>query len=250
VVKRRDALYHKEGFSLEEPPRDVPHLLVLDFSSNGGITPHPDAGSVIAAEITFALAQYGRQVPVNLRDRLQVQGMRHDGENLEKTLHVVDTLAGENKIPPVHYILYGSYREGTDYISCDVKLLDVQRGMVIAQRSLSELKKQGLLRLCQRTARWVYETIPYQGRVLKSKDDSVLVNLGSYDGLKKGDRLMVEKYHNSDNSAGLKKKYIFTIEDIDTLLCRARPEKKDDLLEIAPSDRVVPVQKRRARKIR
>jgi len=53
VIKRRDLLYHRVGYSQEMPPRDVPNVLVLNFNANGRIITHPDAGEVLGSIVNF-----------------------------------------------------------------------------------------------------------------------------------------------------------------------------------------------------
>ena len=55
-MKRRDLLYHREGYSSEEPPRDMPvGPGAGNFDPIGKMSPHPDAGEVIASHLTFVL---------------------------------------------------------------------------------------------------------------------------------------------------------------------------------------------------
>ena len=139
VMKRRDLLYHREGYSAEEPPRDVPVVLVLPFDPAGRISPHPDAGEVIASHLTFVLGQFGRMRPVGIRKRTAVVcDMVCGGDHLDTTLERVEEKISAGEIDPVDYIVYGGYFESGDHITADFSILDYKKGYIIGQYSVTE----------------------------------------------------------------------------------------------------------------
>ncbi|OHD63706.1 MAG: hypothetical protein A2176_05635, partial [Spirochaetes bacterium RBG_13_51_14] len=132
VMKRRDMLYHREGYSAEEPPRDVPVVLVLNFDPMGRISPHPDAGDVIASHMTFVLGQFGRMRPVGIRKRTAVTcGLLCGGDHLDQTMETVESKVSAGEIDPVDYIVYGGCNESGAHITIDCSVLDFKKGFVI-----------------------------------------------------------------------------------------------------------------------
>ncbi len=251
ISKRRKMLYHVEGFSSQYPPRDVPRIFVMDFSSGGMITEHPDTGSVLGSMVTFAMGQFGRMTATGLRERQPVAaGLNTGGDYLEKSMGILSDKVLKGVLKPVDMVLYGTYRENGDRISADCRLMDFHNGIVLGEFSISESGKESLSRLGLRIARELYRMIPYKGRVLKLKEDGIIVNMGLYDGVKPGKRLVIYKYSNDPrNPKKIKQKLIFTVKDADTLISLAVPEKVTDLGEIFSSDTVFPLKKRRAKKI-
>lgn len=252
VVKRRDSLDYTEGYSQEEPPRDVPQILVLNFDSGGRITAHPDAGMVLADNLNFVLGQFGRMKPFGMRTRRDLSaGLIGDPDRIEESLSAVGALVKKGEIDPVDYVVYGTYFENGQNISLEFMLLDLKKGYIISEFNLSESGKEALPSLSLRAARRIYQTIPYSGRPLKIKDDGIIVNLGLYDGLSKGDVLAVNKVTAGKYADRVAKNMIvFTIKDINTLICYAEPAVKSDMDLLDARDVVYPVKKRRAVRIK
>ena len=251
VLKRRSRLYHREGFSDEMPPRDVPRVLVMNFDSPGAMTDHPDAGEVIGNMLAFVMGQYGRMAPVGIRKRSEAARGLYGTENyLRKSMEAVSAMAESGKLDPVEYVVYGSFRESPNFVSVKCSVLDLARGVVIGDFTLSESGKESLMRLSIRAARRIYSMIPYRGRIMKLGDDGIVVNLGTYDGLTPGDKLVVNKYGGDRDTRGVQQKLIFVVREADTVISYAVPEKKSDLEIIFASDPVYPLKKRRARLVK
>ena len=110
VYRRRSRMYHREGFSGDDLPRDVPRILVLDFHSEEGVGPHPDLGAVSAFDLTWALAQFGRQEPVPVRARLKAAGLKMTPAGFAGTMDRLEEMTKKKAIAPFDYLLYGSCR--------------------------------------------------------------------------------------------------------------------------------------------
>ena len=251
IMKRRDLLSHREGYSSEEPPRDVPVVLVLNFDTARSVSPHPDAGEVIANHLSFVLGQYGRMKPVGIRARGAVAcSLMCGGEHLETTLESVEAKIKSGDIDPVDYIVYGTYYESGSLISIECSVLDYRKGFLIGQFTLTDSGKESLPMVALRSAKRLYDIIPFKGRVLKLKETGIVTNLGLFDGMKQGEKLVVYKAGGGTADGDkIKKKIIFTIRESDTLVSYAEPQKVSDLERIDSSDVVYPLKKRRAKKI-
>jgi len=86
--------------------------------------------------------------------------------------------------------------------------------------------------------------------VLRIKEGGIIVNLGLLDGISEGDRMVIYKFRN-ERSPGdsLKKKILLTVKEADTIISYAEPGASDELDSIDSNDIVLPLKKRRARKI-
>ncbi len=250
VMKRRGRMYHLEGFSADEVPRDVPHIIVMDLMPRGGMAEHPDAGEVLASHISFALGQFGRMDAAGFRERQPVRGISSSPEVLADSLEKIESLAKDGAIQRPDYILYGSYYENSGHISFNASLLDYSSGVVISSFEISETGREALPRASLRVAEKVYGMMPFRGRIIRQKDDYVIINLGLYDGIKPGDMLMIKKFNNPGNLYDVRRRILFTVKESDTLVSKAVPASAADLAEVDSSDYVYPLEKRRARRIR
>ena len=252
VHKRRDRLYHREGFSAEDPPRDVPVVLVLGFDPEGRISSHPDAGETIASTLTFALGQFGRMRPIGIRKRTAVTcGLSCGGDHLAKTLDEAEAKINAGEIEPISYVVYGSFIESAGHIAIECRLMDYRKGFIIGEFTLSDSGPDCLPRLALRAASRLYDLIPFSGRVLATKDAGIVTNLGLIDGIAPGEKLVIYKMKsNSLPGDRLKQKIILTVKEADTYVCYAEPPREADMESIDTSDTVFPLKRRRAKLVR
>jgi hypothetical protein len=97
----------------------------------------------------------------------------------------------------------------------------------------------------------LYSMIPYKGRVLKIKEKGIVVNLGLIDGVTSGEKLVL--YKMAEGGAGImsqKRKIVFTVKEADTFLSYAETGTLTDLELLDSYDLVLPVNKRRAKRIK
>jgi len=250
IIKRRDRLYVREGYSSDEAPRDVPSVLVLNFNSAGKITDHPDSGKIAARNLTFALQQFGRMRTPGLGEREALAGnLKTGGENLFDTIKKVKEISdkGEQKFD---YLIFGEISEVDDYISITFKIMDLNRGYIIYELTESKKGRENLNLLSILTAEKIYNIIPYSGKVLKVKDNGIILNLGLIDGVKDGTELVIYRDSNSRlNNETIRYVETFTVKETDTFISYAEPDRPDILREIDSTNSVYPLMKRRARKL-
>ena len=250
IIKRRDRLYAREGYTGDDTPRDVPNILVLNFNSAGKITDHPDAGKIAARNLTFALQQFGRMKSPGLKDRELLAGnLKTDGENLFNTIKKIKQVTDKGEIK-VDYLIFGEISEVDDYISINLKIMDFNRGYIIYELNESKKGRENLNLLSILTAEKIYNIIPYSGKVLKVKENGIILNLGLFDGIKEGTELVIYRGASSRiNNETIRYAEIFTVKETDTFICYAEPDRPGILRDIDSTNIVYPLMKRRARKI-
>jgi tetratricopeptide (TPR) repeat protein len=250
IIKRRDRLYAREGYASDEAPRDVPSILVLNFNSAGKITDHPDSGKIAARNLTFAIQQFGRMKTPGLGEREALIGnLKTDGENLFDTIKKIKDISdkGDQKFD---YLIFGEISEVDDYISITFRIMDLNRGYIIYELTESKKGRENLNLLSILTAEKIYNIIPYSGKVLKVKDNGILLNLGLFDGVKEGTELVIYRDSSSRlNNETIRYAEIFTVKETDTFISYAEPDRMDILREIDSTISVYPLMKRRARRI-
>ncbi|HOP65190.1 MAG TPA: tetratricopeptide repeat protein [Spirochaetota bacterium] len=250
VMKRRDRLYYREGYSNSEIPRDVPVVLVMNFDTGGKISSHPDAGRIVAGSVTFALQQYGRMKVAGPGDRNRVAGyLKINGENLFRSFKRIQKVF-EDENREVRFAVYGDITEVDDYLNVTCRIMDMERGFVIGEFSESVKGKENLTVLSMNIADKLFEMIPYNGRVIKVDDKGIIVNLGLIDGIKSGSRLVIYRDSRSRSTNDLMRKgELLTVRETDTYMSYAEPDSVELLNEIDSTDNVYPLKNRRARKI-
>ncbi|MGB4268547.1 MAG: hypothetical protein WBK20_05130, partial [Spirochaetota bacterium] len=250
VMKRRDKLFFRLGYDKEELPRDVPLVLVLNFTPDVAVPAFVDAGSVIANSINFAMGQFGRYRNFPLTQR-QAITREFPSNNLDDILNVLNDKINSNELPQISYIVYGEYTLSGKYIEVDAKLMDVKTGVVIAHYNESDNTKHSLQTISLNIAKNLYSTIPYWGRIQSYSDDMVTVNLGSIDGIEK-DSILETFVDNEDtiDSEKPRKKVILQVKEIDTRVLLAKPFNPKDIDLLSKGQEVFPVSKRRAKKIK
>lgn len=250
IMKRRDRLYYREGYTIDDVPRDVPVVLVMNFDTGGKISSHPDAGKIAARGITFAMQQYGRMKVTGLGERESAAGnLKTNGENLFRSIKRIKELY-ERDNRRLDYIVYGDIAEIDDYISVKCRVMDVDRGFIIGEFFDSKKGKENLAKLSLNVAGKLYDMIPYNGRVIKMKEKGVLVNLGLVDGINAGSQFII--YRNSrarSTNDIMKTGELLTVKESDTFISYAEPDRSELLNEIDSTFRVFPLKNRRARRI-
>lgn len=250
VIKRRDRLYSREGYANIETPRDVPRVMVLNFDNAGKIADHPDAGKIVARGITFALQQYGRMRVAGIREREDIAGsLKTGGDSLFSAVKKVkgnDDGSGSG----IDFIVYGDIYEVDDYVSIKCRVMDVNRGYIISEFEITGRGKESLTLVSMKAAGRIYDTIPYSGKILKLKDEGILVNLGLIDGVTAGTQLVIylDSTSRVSNDA-IRYAEVFTVKESDTFICYAEPDSANALRNVDSTNTVYPLKKRRARKL-
>jgi hypothetical protein len=216
----------------------------------GKISSHPDAGRIAARGVTFAMQQYGRMKVTGLGERESTAGyLKTNGENLFRSFkRIKDLYDKDNR--RLDYIIFGEISEVEDYLNVNCKIMDVEKGFIIGEISDSKKGKENLAKISLNIAGKLYDMIPYNGRVIKTKEKGILVNLGLFDGLKTGSQLVI--YRNSrarSTNDIMRTGELLTVKEADTFISYAEPDRPELLNEIDSTFKVFPLKNRRAKKI-
>jgi tetratricopeptide (TPR) repeat protein len=250
VFQRRDKLFFKLGYDKEEIPRDVPEVLVLDFTPDVPVPAFADAGSVLANSINFAMGQFGRYQNFPMSQRLSIIKSL-SSNNLDDILKNLNDKMNDNEIPQISYLLYGEYNLSGRYIECNAKLMDAKTGVVIAHFTESDNSKYSTHTISIDLAKKMYDTIPFRGKIISYSEDMAVINLGTIDGIETG--ALLETYVENEDTIEqdqLRKKVVFKVSETGTLISLVKPVNPKDIDLIAKGSDVFPVNKKRAKKIK
>jgi len=250
VFQRRDKLFFKLGYDKEEIPRDVPKVLVLDFTPDVPVPAFADAGSVLANSINFAMGQFGRYQNFPMSQRLSIIKSL-SSNNLDDILKNLNDKMNDNEIPQISYLLYGEYNLSGRYIECNAKLMDAKTGVVIAHFTVSDNSKYSTHTISIDLAKKMYDTIPFRGKIISYSEDMAVINLGTIDGIETG--ALLETYVENNDTIEqdqLRKKVVFKVTEAGTIISSGKPVNTKDIDLIAKGSEVYPVEKKRAKKIK
>ena len=223
VFQRRDKLFFKLGYDKEEIPRDVPKVLVLDFTPDVPVPAFADAGSVLANSINFAMGQFGRYQNFPMSQRLSIIKSL-SSNNLDDILKNLNDKMNDNEIPQISYLLYGEYNLSGRFIECNAKLMDVKTGVVIAHFTESDNSKYSTHTISIDLAKKMYDTIPFSGKIISYSEDMAVINLGTIDGIEAG--ALLETYVENEDTIEpdqLRKKVVFKVSETGTLISLVKP---------------------------
>ena len=260
VIKRRNSLSFNAGYASELPERDVPQVLVLNFFPIGDISRHIGFPKVIADAITFAGGQFGRMDigTISSRNDIINQNDVFTFSNVDDYISYISNKKSENENDndevkkTTDFIVYGTYNDRPYGIDANVKIMNLKTGVVVSDFNISDTGKNYLTRLSYRIAKRIYESIPYKGRILQCKDGFSIVNLGSFDGLKK-DEYLFAYFENDVSVKGkykLRKKILFKVDDVETDICKIVPVNDTDANKMSLNMEVFPLRMKRAVRIK
>ncbi len=252
VIKRRNTLYGIENFNEDSYERSVPKILIMDFQNNENISAHYFAGKILADNINFAIGQYGRLEPVewSVRNKIINDVLKN---SVIPDYEFIDKLFDYQKenVNVIDYVVFGDFSDYDNRVDISVKIMDYKTGIIISQKDFFSNEKDYLSRVSFLAATHIYNSIPFTGKIIKQKDDAIVVNLGLYDGLNTGDLLFAEINEKLSiyDKYSVKKKVLFKIDNIDTLICRAVPLISKDIDKVSEGVMIFPQNKIRAKKI-
>lgn len=85
----------------------------------------------------------------------------------------------------IRYIAYGTFTEDKNNITVKYKLYDRVSGKIMDTINTTASNRNSLAEISMRVSKRITSVIPLSGRIIKINQDSVIVNLGSKDGIVK-----------------------------------------------------------------
>lgn len=206
ILKRmRDSLSYREGYlekdsSLIEGIRTEPDIYIFDLKPEGFIPEVPDSSKIVTDSIKYAISLLpevkliASEEEANIRSSIiESYGKARFTESLYYSADAVQKLNEFRKRDSlIRYIGYGSFKAFDNTLSIDFNLYDRATGKIIKNVKLSSFGRNRISEISVRLADTISKSILREGKVLKVKKDSIIINMGFRDGFKKGDLVSIE----------------------------------------------------------
>lgn len=180
---RRDWLFAREGVSNPALVKTPTLVYIFAFSPRQQFPELPDAGRLIAEELSFYLNGHGRVATLsseetkNLSEKMNSFPYFGDGGNFAPAAAAY--LRKEH--PEIRFAISGTYAERPDGIALEANLHDLTSGSVIARTKTSSEGRGYLRRTTRSIAEEFRNQIPFSGEVLDVRSNYIVVNLGRRD---------------------------------------------------------------------
>lgn len=241
---RKNSLSYKEGFSTvygetDTSVRSLPEIFIFDPVPKNFFKDHPDAPEIIGKSIKFAFKIKSRFKVVEGADEeaIRKEIMKHKTEygNNNKVYYspeIINSLDAERgRYKKIRYVGYGDYELNEDSLLLNFQLYDREEGKIIKKVRVLSTKRNYLSEVAVRLTEVLDPYIPVRGNVIKVNNNSVLLNVGYRDGLKKNYKMSVIR---DGKEVGELK-----IVDVDEIISLAVPTSKDWRQSIGPKDKVL-----------
>ncbi|EMY78952.1 tetratricopeptide repeat protein [Leptospira weilii serovar Ranarum str. ICFT] len=242
----KQSIAYKEGLVeitgdilVENYGRTPPVLLLFDLSDKSYLGDYPDLASLVSSSVrknlslnpTIALSdvlESARNNPASF----DIKADPYTGilSFTESTFLKIKNSA-KNGIKP-RFVVYGSLKYENRSLNIDWTIKDSKHEKILSTFRIFAKGRDFIPEASARSVSKILAAIPPSGSVLKVKDEDIIVNVGTLDGLKKGDKIQI---FNSSGKSGEA-----TIEETDYFLSRAVPDNGNNSLKaISEGDRVL-----------
>ena len=114
------------------------------------------------------------------------KGIEAYTESVYYTPDALDVLDKDRKRDNIiRYIAYGTFTEDKNNITVKYKLYDRVSGKIMDTINTTASNRNSLAEISMRVSKRITSVIPLSGRIIKINQDSVIINLGSKDGIVK-----------------------------------------------------------------
>ncbi|XDD49548.1 tetratricopeptide repeat protein [Leptospira sp. WS92.C1] len=242
----KQSIGYKEGLVeitgdnlLENYGRTPPVLLQFDLKDQSFLGTYPDLAFLVSSTVRKILSL---SPSISLSDVLESARNNPSINNVtpenytgllpysESTfLKIKDS--SKNGVKP-RFIIYGSLKYENHSLNIDWTIKDSKHEKILTTFRVFSKGRDFIPEAATRSASKILAAIPPSGSVLKVKDEDILINAGTLDGLKKGSKIQI--YNTSGKSGEA------TIVETDYFLSRAVPENGiNGLKTISEGDRVI-----------
>ena len=194
----KKTLIHREGFTSEDGKinfgiRSEPEVFVFDPEPEKSLFTYPDASMQIGNAIKFALSLQPSMKLISgfeenkIRSEIKKKkGIEAYTESVYYTPDALDVLDKDRKRDNIiRYIAYGTFTEDKNNITVKYKLYDRVSGKIMDTINTTASNRNSLAEISMRVSKRITSVIPLSGRIIKINQDSVIINLGSKDGIVK-----------------------------------------------------------------
>ncbi|EMO56779.1 hypothetical protein LEP1GSC161_3179 [Leptospira santarosai str. CBC1416] len=241
----KQSIAYKEGFLeitddniVENYGRTPPVLLLFDLSDMSYLGDYPDLALLVSSSVrrnlslnpTVSLSEVLESVRNNPTSfDIKVDPYTGTLPYTESTFLKIKNSA-KNGIKP-RFLVYGSLKYENHSLFIDWTIKDSKHEKILSKFRVFSKGRDFIPEAVTRSVSKISATIPPSGSVLKVKDEDIIINVGTLDGLKKGSKVQI---HNTSGKSGEA-----TIEEIDYFLSRAVPDNGNNgLRSISEGDRV------------
>ncbi|TGL74811.1 tetratricopeptide repeat protein [Leptospira yasudae] len=239
-IAYKEGLVEITGDNLSENyGRTPPVLLMFDLSDKSYLGDYPDLALLVSSSVRKILSLNPTitlsgvlEAARNNPSSFDINSEAYTGilsYNETTFLKVKDS--AKNGIKP-RFLIYGSLKYENHSLNIDWTIKDSKHEKVLSTFRVFAKGRDFLPEAAARSASKILAAIPPSGSVLKVKDEDIILNVGTLDGLKKGSKVQIY------NTAG--KSGEATIEETDYFLSRAVPDNGNSGLKtISEGDRVL-----------
>ncbi|PJZ27610.1 tetratricopeptide repeat protein [Leptospira kmetyi] len=242
----KQSIAYKEGMVeitgdnlLENYGRTPPVLLLFDLSDKSYLGDYPDLALLVSSSVRKNLSLSPTIALSNVLESTRANPASFDLNPEAYTgilpftestfLKIKDS--SKNGIKP-RFLVYGSLKYENHSLNIDWTIKDSKYEKILATFRVFAKGRDFIPEASARSVAKILTAIPPSGSVLKVKDEDIIVNAGTLDGLKKGSKIQI--YNTSGKSGEA------TIEETDYFLSRAVPDNGiNGLKTISEGDRVI-----------
>ncbi|MBM9579680.1 tetratricopeptide repeat protein [Leptospira sp. 201903070] len=242
----KQSIGYKEGMIeitgdnlLENYGRTPPVLLVFDLADKSFLGDYPDLSLLVSSSVRKILSL---NPTISLSNVLESTRNNPSSLNLSPDsymgilpysessfLKIKDS--AKNGVKP-RFVVYGSLKYENHSLNIDWTVKDTRHEKVIATFRVFAKGRDFLPEAATRSASKILASIPPSASIVKVKDEDIIINAGTLDGLKKGSKVQI--YNTSGKSGEA------TVEEADYFLSRAVPDNGiNGLKTISEGDRIL-----------
>jgi hypothetical protein len=194
-----------EGFSdrdglLQFDLRTEPEIFLFDLKPEEFIPDFPDTPQVLTSSLKFALS-LKPQVKMVVGDEEKAireaiedsQGKTNFTNSIYYSSEALEFLnLKRRRDNTVRYVGYGTFKNTPTSISVNYNIYDRTTGKNIRNININTFGRNRLEDFSARLADEIVANLPLQGKIVKVKKETVILNIGLRDGIRKGDVLIAE----------------------------------------------------------
>ncbi|PJZ53197.1 tetratricopeptide repeat protein [Leptospira adleri] len=242
----KQSIGYKEGMIeitgdnlLENYGRTPPILLVFDLTDKSFLGDYPDLSLLVSSSVRRILSL---NPTISLSEVLESARSNPSSFNLTPDSYMGTLPYSESSFLKVkdsakngakpRFVVYGSLKYENHSLNIDWTIKDTKHEKILNTFRVFAKGRDFLPEAATRSASKILASIPPSASVIKVKDEDIIVNAGTLDGLKKGSKIQI--YNTSGKSGEA------TIEETDYFLSRAVPDNGiNGLKTISEGDRVL-----------